>query len=153
MPLTRVDYLVVHCSATSAARDIGAKELRAMHLQRGFRDIGYHYVVRRDGTIEKGRPDTEPGAHVEGFNNRSLGICLVGGTKADGKTAECNFEPAQYAALASLLRKLESQHPNAKVLGHRDLSPDRNHDGKISPNEWLKECPTFDVIPWWAAHS
>lgn len=147
-----VDYLVVHCSATPAARDIGAKELRAMHLQRGFRDIGYHYVVRRDGKVEKGRPDTDPGAHVEGFNNRSLGICLVGGVKPDAKTAECNFAPAQYLALQKLLTSLKTQHPNAAVLGHRDLSPDKNRDGRITPNEWLKECPTFDVIPWWDAH-
>ncbi len=145
-----VRFLVIHCSATPATRDIGAREIELMHRQRGFRTIGYHYVIRRDGRVEKGRPDDQPGAHVQGFNSRSLGICLVGGVKADGKTAEQNFTPAQYAALEALLRRLEPNYPTAKVLGHRDLSPDRNGDGRISRNEWLKECPTFDVIPWWA---
>lgn len=145
-----VRFLVVHCSATPATRDIGAREIELMHRQRGFRTIGYHYVIRRDGAIEKGRPDDQPGAHVQGFNSRSLGICLVGGVKPDGKTAEQNFTTDQYAALEHLLRDLERRYPTAKVLGHRDLSPDRNGDGRVSRNEWLKECPTFDVIPWWA---
>ena len=150
MKPTDVRYLVVHCSATPAARDIGRAEIDLMHKQRGFRGIGYHYVIRRDGTVEKGRPDSEPGAHVSGFNSRSLGICMVGGVKPDGKTAETNFAPAQYDALERLLRRLQPVHPTARVLGHRDLSPDRNGDGKISRNEWLKECPTFDVEPWWS---
>lgn len=147
-----VRYLVVHCSATPAARDIGAAEIKLMHQQRGYRTIGYHYVIRRDGRIEKGRPNNEPGAHVQGFNSRSLGICLVGGVKADGKTPETNFTPAQYASLEELLRQLTStSYGHAEVLGHRDLSPDKNRDGKVSPNEWLKACPTFDVRPWWTA--
>lgn len=145
-----VRYLVVHCSATPASRDIGRKEIDLMHRQRGFREIGYHYVIRRDGTVEKGRPDDEPGAHVQGYNSRSLGICLVGGVKADGKTAEQNFTPAQYDALEQTLRRLDKTHPWARVLGHRDLSPDLNRDGKISRNEYMKECPTFDVEPWWS---
>lgn len=152
-PIKSVDYLVVHCSATPASRDIGRKEIDVMHRQRGFMGIGYHYVIRRNGEVEKGRPDDRPGAHVEGFNHRSLGICMVGGVKADGKTAECNFEPAQYDALRALLTKLKAAHPKAEVVGHRDLSPDRNRDGVISQNEWLKECPTFDAPAWWAGHA
>lgn len=145
-----VRYLVVHCSATPASRDIGAAEIRLMHQQRGFRTIGYHYVIRRDGTVEKGRPEWEPGAHVQGFNNKSLGICLVGGVKTDGKTAETNFTPTQYDALEKLLKGLRPKYPTAEILGHRDLSPDKNRDGKVSPNEWLKACPTFSVREWWA---
>jgi N-acetylmuramoyl-L-alanine amidase len=152
MPIKSVDYLVVHCSATPANRDIGRAEIDNMHRQRGFRMIGYHFVIRRDGRVEIGRPETEPGAHVEGFNNRSLGICLVGGVLPDGKTAESNFTPAQYNSLASLLRSRTALYPHAEVLGHRDLSPDTNRDGKVSPNEWLKQCPCFDVKPWWANH-
>ena len=66
-------YLVVHCSATPASRDIGAKEIDLMHRQKGWRCIGYHYVIRRDGRVEAGRPENEPGAHVEGHNGHSLG--------------------------------------------------------------------------------
>ncbi|RVU03575.1 lysozyme [Novosphingobium umbonatum] len=151
-PIKSVDYLVVHCSATPATRDIGRKELDIMHRQRGFMGIGYHYVIRRSGVVEKGRPDNQPGAHVEGFNSRSLGICMVGGTKPDGKTAECNFTPEQYAALRTLLGTLSEAHPKVEVVGHRDLSPDKNKDKVISPNEWLKECPTFDAPSWWAGY-
>jgi N-acetyl-anhydromuramyl-L-alanine amidase AmpD len=144
-----IRYLVVHCAATPPARDIGVAEIRVMHKQRGFNDVGYHYVIRRDGRVEKGRADNVAGAHVQGFNSVSLGICLVGGVDAKGKP-ENNYTPAQFASLQELLLKLQAQHPRAEILGHRDLSPDKNGDGKVSPNEWLKACPCFDVRPWWA---
>ena len=142
-----IRYLVVHCAATPPSRDIGVAEIRVMHKQRGFNDVGYHYVLRRDGRVEKGRADTVAGAHVQGVNSVSLGICLVGGVDAKGQP-ENNYTSAQFAALQSLLTKLQGQHPVAEILGHRDLSPDKNGDGKISPNEWLKACPCFDVRAW-----
>lgn len=145
-----IKLLVVHCSATPADRDIGVAEIRAMHRARGWKDVGYHYVIRRDGRIEKGRADTVMGAHVQGHNNGSLGICLVGGVKPD-MTAETNFTPIQYAALAQLLTTLTGRYPDARVCGHRDLSPDRNGNGRVEKGEWVKDCPTFDVEPWWAA--
>ncbi len=149
-----VSLLVVHCSATPATRDIGVAQLRAMHTApkpqgRGWRDVGYHYVIRRDGRVEKGRPDNVMGAHVEGHNDGSLGICMVGGVKADGKTAETNFTAAQYASLETLLRDLKGRYPRARICGHRDLSPDKDGDGVVERHEWLKECPTFDVAAWW----
>lgn len=144
-----IKLLVVHCSATPASRDIGVAEIRAMHRQRGWKDVGYHYVIRRDGRVEKGRADTAMGAHVQGHNNGSLGICLVGGVKPD-MTAETNFTQAQYAALGHLLADLSKRYPAARVCGHRDLSPDRNGDGHVSPGEWVKACPTFDVAAWWS---
>lgn len=145
-----ITLLVVHCSATPANRDIGAAEIRAMHKQRGFADIGYHHVIRRDGRIEPGRAEHVAGAHVQGHNRFSIGICLVGGVKPD-MTAETNFTEAQYCALSQLLKDLSARFPGARVCGHRDLSPDRNGDGKVTPGEWVKACPTFDVPAWWAA--
>ena len=147
-----VKFLVVHCSATRANADVGAADIRLWHKRQGWRDIGYHFVIRRDGTVEKGRPVDQPGAHVAGFNSSSLGICMVGGVGLDGK-GENNFAPVQYAALEKLLVSLKPTYPTAEVLGHRDLSPDRNHDGKVTKNEWLKECPSFDVRQWWANRS
>lgn len=143
-----IKLIVVHCSATPASRDIGVAEIRAMHQAKGWRDVGYHYVIRRDGRVEKGRPDTVAGAHVQGHNTGSLGICLVGGVKPD-MTAETNFTQAQYEALRVLLTDLTRAHPKARVCGHRDLSPDRNGDGAVQPGEWVKACPTFDVATWW----
>lgn len=145
-----INLLAVHCSATPAARDIGVAQIRAMHLQRGFNDVGYHYVIRRDGRVEKGRPDAVVGAHVQGHNARSIGICLIGGVKPDGKTAEANFTPAQYDSLEQLLRQLRKSWPKARICGHRDLSPDRDGDGVVEKHEWLKDCPCFDVAAWWA---
>lgn len=145
-----IKLLVVHCSATPADRDIGVAEIRAMHRAQGWKDVGYHYVIRRDGGVEKGRADTVMGAHVKGHNNGSLGICLVGGVRPD-MTAETNFTKAQYARLERLLQMLTARYPGARVCGHRDLSPDRNGNGRVERGEWVKDCPTFDVEPWWAA--
>lgn len=135
-PIKSYDYLVVHCAATKASMDIGAEEIRLWHRQRGWFDIGYHYVIRRDGSIENGRPITRPGAHARGFNHISLGICLVGGVAEDGKTPEDNFTPEQYATLYDLLTGLLTQYPDANLVGHRDL-PNVN-----------KACPSFDVNKW-----
>jgi len=144
---TATDLLVVHCSATRPTHDIGVKEITHWHVQRGFDTVGYHYVIRRNGTVETGRPETAVGAHVKGHNSRSIGICLAGGLDAGGKPAN-TFTAAQFAALGQLLDDLRKRYPDARILGHRDLSPDRNGDGVISPNEFIKACPSFDVAAW-----
>lgn len=143
--MTNIDFLAVHCAATPATADVGAAEIRRWHRQRGFRDIGYHYVIRRDGTVEKGRSDTTPGAHERKINRCSLAVCLVGGSPPVGSPehrkglGENNFTDAQFKALAELLHKLKAKHPDAEVLGHRDV-----------PGV-AKACPSFDVRSWWAS--
>lgn len=144
------DWLVVHCSATPGTMDIGKAEIDRWHRAQGWLMIGYHYVIRRDGKIEIGRPEGAIGSHVQGYNNVSIGISMVGGTDAKGKP-EDNFTSAQYAALAELLRDLKAKYPKAQVCGHRDFSPDKNKDGKITSNEWMKACPSFDVREWLVA--
>lgn len=139
-PIARVDFIVVHCAATPEGRDLTVQDIDRMHRQRGFKKVGYHYVIRLDGTVDKGRPDDEPGAHAQGVNSRSLGICYIGGIAADkAMTPKDTRTPAQTAALAALLTHLTAAHPRAEVLGHRDL-----------PNVH-KACPSFDVRKWWAA--
>ena len=152
-PKTRsaTELLVVHCSATRASQNIGVREITQWHLQRGFDTIGYHYVIRRDGDLETGRPENVIGAHVKGHNARSVGICMVGGVDNADKPSN-NFTAAQFVALHELLLQLRKRHPNARILGHRDLSPDLNKDGKITPNEYIKACPSFDVETWLKAH-
>lgn len=137
VPLNPADIkcLVVHCSATQAKANIGVKEITRMHRERGFLTVGYHYIIRRDGTVEKGREDTAIGAHAVGWNSQSLGICLVGGIDPNGKP-ENNFTDDQFAALAELLQRLRKAYPKASILGHRDL-----------PNV-KKDCPCFDVRAW-----
>ena len=136
-----VDFLVVHCSATPETMDIGVEEIRKWHRQKGWLDVGYHKIIRRDGTIEDGRPITAPGAHARGFNQKSIGICLIGGVESDKKTPEANYTHAQWDALDALVRDLLVIHPDAKVLGHRDL-PYVN-----------KACPSFDVLTWWQSRN
>ena len=137
-PIKSHDFLIIHCSATPPSMDIGAVEIRRWHEQRGWFDIGYHYVIRRNGIIEKGRPENRPGAHVRGANEISLGICLVGGVREGTKDdAEDNFTPQQWASLRDLIVELKSRYPKAGVIGHRDV-----------PGV-AKECPCFDVLSWY----
>lgn len=142
------DYLVVHCTATGPQHDIGAVEVDRWHREQGYKAIGYHHVIRRDGTIERGRPLFSLGAHVKGYNNVSLGVALVGGTDPSGKKAQDNFTAYQYDTLRELLTILRRTFPYAQLLGHRDLSPDKDGDGEVEPEEWLKSCPSFDVRAW-----
>lgn len=136
-PMLSVDWIVVHCAATPKDRDIGVVEIRDWHLKQGWADIGYHYVIRRNGVIEKGRPENRPGAHVRGINHQSLGICLVGGSGSNPNIAENNFTRHQFNSLRDLVAELESRYPNAPVIGHRDV-----------PGV-AKACPSFDVMEWY----
>jgi len=130
------DYIVIHCSATKPSMDIGAKEIDKWHRQNGWRKIGYHWVVRRDGIVEEGRDLAEAGAHAKGVNSLSVGICMVGGVDDAGKS-ENNFTDEQWKSLEDLVWQMKLAYPNAEVLGHRDL-PDVK-----------KDCPCFDVREWW----
>jgi len=143
--MRNIKYIIVHCSATAEGRDFHAKDIDRWHRHRGFNSIGYHYVVDLDGKIEAGRPESQVGAHVYGHNANSIGVVYVGGVAKDGKTPKDTRTPAQKRALIDLLRKLKKQYPGARICGHRDLSPDLNHDGKIEPAEWVKACPCFNA--------
>lgn len=130
------DFIIIHCSATPPEMDIGAAEIDRWHRARGWLGIGYHFVIRRNGAVELGRAPSRAGAHVNGYNDKSLGICLVGGSsKFNLKRAENNFTPLQWEALTELLIVTSELFPNAEVVGHRDLDA-----GKI--------CPSFDVKGW-----
>lgn len=162
-----IKKIVIHCSATQNGRSLrtstqtAAQVIDGWHKQRGFQrlealrkafnphlaHIGYHFVIDTDGTVESGRKAGEIGAHVKGHNLHSVGICLVGGITKD-KRNHGEYTEKQWKALHRLLRELEAKYPEAKICGHRDLSPDVNGDGTISPNEWLKTCPCFDVWSW-----
>lgn len=150
MPKRRTTkYIVVHTSASRPSATVNAKVIKAWHLAKGWKDIGYHFVINRDGTVEKGRNVDEIGAHVEGWNAQTLGICLVGGlAEKDPWGPQNNYTNAQWKALKGLCGVLVVKYPKATILGHRDLSPDKDHDGLVEPNEYVKACPCFDVRPW-----
>jgi N-acetyl-anhydromuramyl-L-alanine amidase AmpD len=141
-------YLVFHCSATKGSLDIGVERIREWHISKGWSDIGYHLVIRRDGRIEAGRHLDEVGAHVAGHNLHSIGVCMVGGLDEQGRSAENRpdfFTSQQWESAELVAKLLHRMYPGAQIVGHRDLSPDKNGDGKIAPGEWLKSCPCFDA--------
>lgn len=116
--------------------DIGVEEISRWHRARGWLTVGYHYVIRRDGAVETGREPGEMGAHVLGHNHDSIGICMVGGKSRRTGRGENNFTEEQFEALHGLIEGLRLTWPDAKVVGHRDLTNS-------------KECPAFDAIAWW----
>lgn len=126
-----VKFIIVHCSATPPSMNVGADEIRKWHLARGFKDIGYHYVIRRDGTVDEGRPLGSPGAHCKSLNNCSVGICYVGGVAEDGVTPDDTRTSRQEKALREVLLALLRLFPDAEVHGHRDFA--------------AKACPSFDA--------
>lgn len=143
--MKNIDTIIVHCSATREGQDIRASDIDKWHRERGFARIGYNYVIDLDGKVEKGRPLTMTGAHCKGWNDRSIGICYVGGLDKNGNPKDTRTL-LQKMSLHNLVFKLMDEYPSiTQVLGHRDTSPDLNGDGKISPNEWIKQCPCFDV--------
>lgn len=146
--------ITVHCSANRKGRYLTGSELRKFHTDpkpkgKGWSDIGYHFVIRTDGAIDTGRPLSVQGAHVYGHNQDNIGICLIGGLDANGKP-ENNFTDSQFNALFALIMELCVQHEidPENVCGHRDYSPDLNGDGVITREEFIKDCPCFDVKEW-----
>ena len=134
-----IEGIVIHTAYTPPSMDIGVEEIRRWHMNREppFRDIGYHEVIRRDGTIEYGRPLEEMGAHVLGHNEHTIGICLVGGKAEDADEPELNYTRDQWAALeASVSEKFARMRKQLFVEGHNDYDPGR----------W---CPGFNVREWW----
>lgn len=137
------DTLVIHCADTLAGQNFTAADIRKWHVEEnGWLDGGYHVVIRRDGTVESLRPLWAVGAHVEGHNSTSIGVCLVGGSKlVRGKhVEENNFTPEQWTALVVVVRALLNAYPITTVCGHRDF-----------PGV-TKYCPSFEVKSWLAAN-
>lgn len=126
-----ITEIFVHCSATAEGKDFTTSDIKKWHLARGFSDIGYHYVIYSDGSVNLGRSVDKVGAHVTGHNTYSIGICYIGGCASDGKTPKDTRTPQQKEALVKLLNELRALYPNAKIYGHRDFAN--------------KACPSFDA--------
>ena len=134
--MRRISLIVVHCSAVPPWKRSSADDIDGWHKDKGWNGIGYHYVVRRDGTVEPGRPPEVIGSHVVGHNAHSIGVCYEGGLDALGQKVDTRT-PEQRKALRTLLEELHKQFPRALIVGHRDLNPQ-------------KDCPCFDAVSEYA---
>lgn len=128
--MRKITEIIVHCTATPAGLHVSADDVDRWHKARGFKGIGYHYLVGTDGLIEFGRPENRIGAHCLGHNAHSIGVAYAGGLDADGRPADTRTT-LQKAALCRLLTELRRRYPGARIRGHRDFAP--------------KACPCFDA--------
>ena len=126
-----VSYIIIHCSATRETQDYTPEQLKRDHLARGFIDVGYHFYIRKDGTVTKHRRLNEVGAHCRPFNRCSIGVCYEGGLDANGKPKDTRTLK-QRASLAGLLLDLHRQFPKAVIRGHCEM-----------PGAVIKACPCF----------
>ena len=126
-----IKEIIVHCSATPEGKNFTVDDIRRWHLQQGWNDIGYHYVIGLHGELWDGRDVNKNGAHCVNHNRNSIGVCYIGGVAKDGKTAKDTRTLQQKARLLLLLEELKKLYPNAKIYGHRDFAK--------------KACPSFDA--------
>lgn len=131
--MRKINEIIVHCSATLEGVNYTVEDIDRWHRLRGFRCIGYHYVIYLDGGIHLGRPIEEEGAHccVGGHNKHSIGVCYIGGVAKDGHTPKDTRTAKQKESLKALIGLLKAAFPGAKVYGHRDFAK--------------KACPSFDA--------
>ncbi|MCK5774809.1 MAG: N-acetylmuramoyl-L-alanine amidase [Bacteroidales bacterium] len=127
-----ITQIVIHCSSTQEGADFQSEDIKRWHKQRGFRDVGYHYVITLNGDIQVGRPIEEIGAHVKGHNSHSIGVCYIGGLDDKLKSKDTRTL-LQKVGLQILLVVLKEKFPDANILGHRDFENVK------------KACPCFNV--------
>lgn len=145
-----IKYIVIHCTATHPDTKVPAI-IRFWKEKLGWKNPGYHYVIEASGRLHNLQPEEYPTNGVRGHNRNSLHISYIGGIDEHGKAKDTRTL-AQQSTMIHLLQDLKRKYPHAEILGHRDLSPDKNNDGIIDPHEWVKECPSFDVKKWLSAY-
>lgn len=128
--MRKIDKIIIHCSATREGEDISPSTIKEWHLARGFKTIGYHFVITLDGRTHFTRSLSQVGAHCKGQNKNSIGICYVGGLDKDGKPKDTRTE-AQKSTLFCLVKSLKQSYPNVTIHGHNEFAN--------------KACPCFDV--------
>lgn len=139
LTMREINYIVIHCTAGSAQQKT-SDIINYWKYKLGWKSYGYHFLISEDGTIENLTRIESESNGVKGHNHDSIHVCYKGGWNGtDTRT------PAQKRSMDATVRTLKARFPKATVLGHRDLSPDLNGDGKITPNEWVKLCPCFDA--------
>jgi N-acetylmuramoyl-L-alanine amidase len=144
----KIDLIVIHCSASKETVDYSFEQCKKDHMARGFNTCGYHRFITKDGVVHKGREFDVTGAHVQGHNSHSIGICYEGGLDKNGKPKDTRTYLQKEAMANCIIEALEYAEGTVKrITGHRDLSPDTNGNGVVEPHEWVKACPCFEAEP------
>lgn len=128
--MRKINKIILHCSATKEGQHFTKEDIEKWHIERGFRKIGYHYVIYIDGSVHIGRDVSEIGAHTQGLNSNTIGICYIGGLDVNGKAKDTRTA-AQKASIVRLIDELKGQFPDATIHGHYEFAN--------------KACPCFDV--------
>ena len=129
--MRNINKIIIHCSATPEGKEFSVDDIRRWHLQRGFADIGYHFVIYLDGSVHVGRPLAKAGAHCKGYNAHSVGVCYIGGCEAHSQKPKDTRTEEQKRSLVRLITELRQQFPKASVHGHREFAN--------------KACPSFNA--------
>lgn len=129
--MRKINKIIVHCSATPEGRDNTIEDIDKWHKARGWKGVGYHYVIHLDGSIHPGRDEDEVGAHCAGYNSKSIGVCYIGGLAKDCSTPKDTRTEEQKQSLLDLLTELKERYPSATIHGHREFA--------------AKACPCFDA--------
>lgn len=141
--MRKIKRIFIHCTAGSQKQTVA--DLRAEFKRKGWKNPGYHYVISPDGAITQLLDEQQVSNGVKGYNQTSINVAYIGGIDSNGKAID-NRTEAQKASLIRLLKELRGRYPKAQILGHRDISPDTNHNGKVDSWERIKECPCFDAM-------
>lgn len=140
--MREIKYIVVHCSG--GTQDATVEAIKNYWKKIGWKSVGYHFIIDKNGLETQLQSIIYPTNGVKGYNENSIHVCYIGGVDKFGKPVD-NRTDAQKQKLRLRVNALKAQFPNAKVLGHRDLSPDKDKDGVVEKHEWVKSCPCFDV--------
>lgn len=140
--MRKIERIFVHCTAGSQMQTV--EDLKAEFKRKGWKNPGYHYVVMPDGKVESLLPEDSISNGVKGYNSTAINVAYVGGIDAKDKGVD-NRTPEQKKSLKTILSQLKKKYPDAEIMGHRDISPDKNGNGIVDPWERIKECPCFDA--------
>ena len=141
--MRKIKRIFIHCTAGSQKQTVA--DLRTEFKRKGWKNPGYHYVISPDGAITQLLDEQQVSNGVKGYNQTSINVAYIGGIDSNDKAID-NRTEAQKASLIRLLKELRGRYPKAQILGHRDISPDTNHNGKVDSWERIKECPCFDAM-------
>lgn len=129
--MRQIKEIIIHCSATPDGKDYTVNDIDRWHRAKGWNGIGYHFVIYCDGSIHVGRPLAAVGAHCQGHNAISIGICYIGGMTADNKVPKDTRTTQQRDSLRALIEQLQEEFPHATIHGHNEFAN--------------KACPCFRI--------